>query len=68
MSDTRTVTFKVVREETWYPEYAVPSHLDDDEVLEYIHHESPDKVFDEMNNKYTLDTDVSVEIINKEMA
>ena len=68
MSDTRTVTFKVVREETWYPEYEVPSNLDDDEVLEYIHHESPDKVFDEMNNKYTLDTDVSVEIINKEMA
>ena len=67
MSDTRTVTFKVVREETWYPEYEVPAHFDDDELMEYIHQESPDKVFDEMNNKYTLDTDLSVEIVEKEV-
>ena len=66
MSDTRTVTFKVVREETWYPEYEVPSNLDDDEVLDYIHDVCPDEVFDEMNNQYTLDTDVSVEIIKEE--
>ena len=65
MSDTKTVTFKVVREETWYPEYEVPAHLDDDEVLEYIHHEVPDEVFDEMLNKYTLNTDLDVEIVEE---
>ena len=65
MPDTKTVTFKVVREETWYPEYEVPAHLDDDEVLEYIHNEVPDEVFDEMRNKYTLDTDVFVEIVEE---
>ena len=65
MLDTKTVTFKVVREETWYPEYEVPAHLDDDEVLEYIHHEVPDEVFDEMLNKYTLNTDLDVEIVEE---
>jgi len=65
MSDTKTVTFKVVREETWYPEYEVPAHLDNDEVLEYIHNEVPDKVFDEMLNKYTLNTDIDVEIVEE---
>ena len=65
MPDTKTVTFKVVREETWYPEYEVPAHLDDDEVLEYIHHEVPDEVFDEMLNKYTLNTDIDVEIVEE---
>ena len=65
MLDTKTVTFKVVREETWYPEYEVPAHLDDDEVLEYIHHEVPDEVFDEMLNKYTLNTDIDVEIVEE---
>ena len=65
MSDTKTVTFKVVREETWYPEYEVPAHLDNDEVLEYIHHEVPDEVFDEMRNKYTLNTDIDVEIVEE---
>jgi len=63
MSDTRTVTFKVLREETWYPEYEVPANLDDDEALEYIHNERPDQVFDEMSNKYTLDTNVNVKIL-----
>jgi hypothetical protein len=65
MPDTKTVTFKVVREETWYPEYEVPAHLDDDEVLEYISNEAPDSVFDEMRNKCTLDTDVFVEIVEE---
>ena len=65
MLDTKTVTFKVVREETWYPEYEVPAHLDNDEVLEYIHNEVPDEVFDEMLNKYTLNTDLDVEIVEE---
>ena len=66
MSDTRTVTFKVLREETWYPEYEVPANLDDDEALEYIHNERPDQVFDEMSNKYTLDTNVNVKILENQ--
>ena len=57
------VRFQVTRTETWYPEYEVPDHLTDDEVMEYIHHEVPDEVFDEMRNKYTLDTDLDVEIV-----
>ena len=57
------VRFRVVRTETWYPEYVVPDHMTNDEVLEYIHEESPASVFDEMLNKYTLDTDVDVEVL-----
>ena len=57
------VRFRVVRTETWYPEYEVPDHMTNDEVLEYIHEESPASVFDEMLNKYTLDTDVDVEVL-----
>ena len=56
------VRFQVTRTETWYPEYEVPDHMTNDEVLEYIANESPASVFDEMLNKYTLDTDVDVEI------
>ena len=58
MPGTRTVTFKIVRKETWYPEYEVPAHLDDDEALEYIHEHRPDQVLDEMCNKYTLETEI----------
>ena len=47
MSDTKTVTFKVVRKETWYAKYDVPAHLDEDETLYYIYDERPDEVFDE---------------------
>ena len=57
------VRFIVIRTETWYPEYEVPDHMTTDEVLEYIHEESPASVFDEMLNKYTLDTDVDVEVL-----
>jgi len=65
MPDTKIVTFQVVRQDTWYPEYEVPAHLEGDEVLEYIHHEVPDEVFDEMRNKYTLNTDIDVEIVEE---
>ena len=57
------VRFQVTRTETWYPEYEVPDHLTDDEVFDYIHEESPASVFDEMRNKYTLDTAIDVEIV-----
>tara|TARA_R110000822_G_scaffold10148_13_gene38656 strand:+ start:125 stop:304 length:180 start_codon:yes stop_codon:yes gene_type:complete len=56
------VRFQVTRTETWFPEYEVPDHMTNDEVLEYIADESPASVFDEMLNKYTLDTDIDVEI------
>ncbi len=59
------VRFQVTRTETWYPEYEVPDHMTNDEVLEYIHHETPDKVFDEMHFNYTLDTDIDVEIVEE---
>ena len=62
MNNTRKVTFKVTRTETWFPEYEVPSHLENDAVLDYIHDKAPDEVFDEMHNKYTLDTDQEMEI------
>ena len=65
MLDTKTVTFKVVREETWYPEYEVPAHLDDDEVLEYISNEAPDSVFDEMQHKSTLHTEVDIQPVEE---
>jgi hypothetical protein len=58
------VCFKVVRTDTWYPEYEVPDGLTKDEVLAYIADESPSSVFDEMCNKTTLDTDLNVEVVS----
>lgn len=57
------VRFKVVRTETWYPEYEVPDGLTDDDVLEYIATENPASVYDEMINKATLDMDMDVEVV-----
>ena len=57
------VRFKVVRTETWYPEYEVPDGLNDEDVLEYIATENPASVYDEMINKATLDMDMDVEVV-----
>jgi|TARA_R110000823_G_scaffold191160_2_gene322746 hypothetical protein len=57
------VRFKVVRTETWYPEYEVPDGLTDEDVLEYIATENPASVYDEMINKATLDMDMDVEVV-----
>tara|TARA_R110000751_G_scaffold13096_6_gene44347 strand:+ start:496 stop:687 length:192 start_codon:yes stop_codon:yes gene_type:complete len=57
------VWFKVVRTDTWYPEYEVPDGLTDEEALEYVNNESPASVFDEMCNKYTLDTDLDIDVV-----
>ena len=63
MSDpTRTVHLMVVRQETWFPEYEVPAHMDDDEALEYIESEAPASVFDESRNKETLDMDIYLQL------
>ena len=58
------VRFKVVRTDTWYPEYEVPDGLTEDEVLAYIADENPSSVYDEMCNKTTLDTDLDVEVVS----
>ena len=65
MSNTKTVTFQVVRQETWYPEYEVPAHLEGDELIEYISNEGPASVFDEMCNKSTLDTDTYIQVVEE---
>jgi len=58
------VCFKMVRTDTWYPEYEVPDGLTEDEVLAYITDKNPCTVFDEMCNKTTLDTDLDVEVVS----
>ena len=59
---TRTIKLKVTRHEVWFPEYEVPAHLPDDEALELVQSTAPDEVYDEMNHKWTLDTDVWSEL------
>ena len=65
MSNTKTVTFQVVRQEVWYPEYEVPAHLEGDELIEYISNEAPASVFDEMCNKNTLDTETYIQPVEE---
>tara|TARA_R110000824_G_scaffold83_4_gene322 strand:+ start:49 stop:255 length:207 start_codon:yes stop_codon:yes gene_type:complete len=62
-TELRKVYLKVVRTETWWPECEVPAGLTDDEVLDHINNESPASVFDEMCNKYTLETDTDLKIV-----
>ena len=59
---TRTIKLKVTRHEVWFPEYEVPAHLTADEALELVQSTAPDEVYDEMNHKWTLDTDVWSEL------
>ena len=63
--DTKIVTFQVVRQDTWYPEYEVPAHLEGDELIDYIHDEAPDSVFDEMQHKSTLHTEVDIQPVEE---
>jgi hypothetical protein len=65
MSDTKIVTFQVVRQDTWYPEYEVPAHLEGDELIDYINDEAPDSVFDEMRNKSTLETETYIQPVEE---
>jgi hypothetical protein len=60
--EMRKVTFRVTRHEWWYPEYAVPAYMTDEEALEYVQTECPDEVYDEYRNKYTYDQDFWSEI------
>lgn len=59
----RTIKLKVTRTDTWYPEYEVPDHVKDEDIYEYLFEESPDEVFDEMRNKHTLDTELTLDEI-----
>lgn len=64
---TRTVRLMVVCQETWYPEYEVPAHMDDVEAAKYIENESPSSVYDESRNKGTLDRETYVQIISEDV-
>jgi len=65
MSDTKIVTFQVVRQ------YEVPAHLEGDELIDYINKilgildEAPDSVFDEMRHKSTLHTEVDIQPVEE---
>ena len=52
---TREVKFKVTRHECWYPVYKVPSHLTDDEALEYVQERRPEEVYDDFLNGRTYE-------------
>jgi hypothetical protein len=54
-----------VRQDTWYPEYEVPAHLEGDELIDYINDEAPDSVFDEMQHKSTLETETYIQPVEK---
>ena len=57
----RTVRLKLTRTDTWYPEYEVPDHVEDENIYEHLFNEHPASVFDEMCNKHTLETETTVE-------
>jgi len=59
----RTIKLKLTRTDTWYPEYEVPDHVKDEDIYEYIFEENPASVFDEMCNKHTLDTELTLDEI-----
>ena len=40
----------------------MPAHLTDEEALELVQSTAPDEVYDEMNHKWTLDTEVWSEL------
>ena len=62
MIPTRTVKFKVTREEEWFPEFDVPADFTDEQALNLIKSTQPDDVYDEYLNKYTYDQSMSVEV------
>jgi hypothetical protein len=64
----RTIRLKLTRTDTWYPEYEVPDHVKDEDIYEHLFNEYPDSVFDEMCNKYTLETETTLDELLEEMA
>ena len=63
---TRTIKLKLTRTDTWFPEYEVPDHVADDDIYEHLFSESPDSVFDEMRNKHSLETEITLDEIETE--
>ena len=63
--ETRRINIGVVREETWYPTYDVPAHMTDEQAHDYIINEGPQQVFDDYTNRDTLDSETSIEIVDK---
>ncbi len=64
----RTIRLKITRTDTWYPEYEVPDHVEDENIYEHLFNEHPASVFDEMCNKHTLETETTLDEILEEMA
>ena len=64
----RTIRLKLTRTDTWYPEYEVPDHVADEDIYEHLFDECPDAVFDEMCNKYTLETETTLDELLEEEA
>jgi len=64
----RTIKLVLTRTDTWYPEYEVPDHVEDEDIYEHLFNECPDSVFDEMCNKHTLDTEITLDEIEEEVA
>lgn len=58
---SKIIKLKLTRTDTWYPEYKVPDHVKDEDIYEHLFEELPDSVFDEMCNKYTLETDLTLD-------
>ena len=64
----RTIRLKLTRTDTWYPEYEVPDHVEDENIYEHLFNEHPASVFDEMYKKHTLETETTFDEILEEMA
>ena len=67
MIPTRTVKFRVTREEEWFPEFDVPADFTDEQALHLIESTQPDAVYDEYLNKYTYDSSTSVSVEPKKI-
>ena len=67
MIPTRTVKFRVTREEEWFPEFEVPADFTDEQALHLIESTQPDAVYDEYLNKYTYDSSTSVSVEPKKL-
>ena len=63
--ELRRVNIKVVTEAYWYPTYDVPAHMTDEQAHDYIIDEGPQQVFDDYTNRDTLDSETSIEIVDK---
>ena len=59
----RKIQIKVTQTDEWWPVIEVPDDMTNEQALDWINAEVPDEVFDEMLNKYTLDTTRNAEVV-----